>query len=109
MSDSSDLAQRVLAIVAVIPPGNVSSYGEVAKLAECGARNVGTVMNRHGGNAAWWRVVRANGACHDPVRAEEYWDREGIEHSNGRVAMHKHGMDARDLSELWASNAMRDE
>ena len=48
MSDSSDLAQRVLAIVAVIPPGNVSSYGEVAKLAGCGARNVGTVMNGHG-------------------------------------------------------------
>ena len=109
MSDSSDLAQRVLAIVAVIPPGNVSSYGEVAKLAGCGARNVGTVMNRYGGNAAWWRVVRANGACHDPVRAEEYWDREGIEHSNGRVAMHKHGMDARDLNELLGDDAMRDE
>jgi len=54
-------------------------------------------------------VVRANGASHDPVRAEEYWDREGIEHSNGRVAMHKHGLDARDLNELLGDDAMRDE
>ena len=100
MSDSSDLAQRVLAIVAVIPPGNVSSYGEVAKLAECGARNVGTVMNRHGGNAAWWRVVRADGTSHDPVRAEDYWDREAIAHAGGRVKMHEHGIDARELQEL---------
>ena len=100
MSDSSDLAQRVLAIVAVIPPGNVSSYGEVAKLAGCGARNVGTVMNRHGGNAAWWRVVRADGASHDPARAAEFWDRESIAHTGGRVKMHEHGIDARELQEL---------
>ena len=100
MSDSSDLAQRVLAIVAVIPPGNVSSYGEVAKLAGCGARNVGTVMNKHGGNAAWWRVVRADGTSHDPVRAEDYWDREAIAHAGGRVKMHEHGIDARELQEL---------
>ena len=100
MSDSSDLAQRVLTIVAVIPPGNVSYYGEVAKLAGCGARYVGTVMNRHGGNAAWWRVVRADGTSHDPVRAEDYWDREAIAHAGGRVKMHEHGIDARELQEL---------
>ena len=96
----SPLVKRVLAVVAVIPPGNVTSYGEVAKVAGCGARNVGTVLKRHGASTAWWRVVRADGASHDPVRAEEYWDREGIEHSHGRVAMHKHGMDARDLEVL---------
>ena len=96
----SPLVKRVLAVVAVIPPGNVTSYGEVAKVAGCGARNVGTVLKRHGAGTVWWRVVRANGASHDPVRAEEYWNREGIEHSHGRVAMHKHGMDARDLAVL---------
>ena len=96
----SPLVKRVLAAVAVIPPGNVTSYGEVAKVAGCGARNVGTVLKRHGAGTAWWRVVRANGVCHDPVRAEEYWAREGLEHSHGRVAMHKHGMDARDLEVL---------
>ena len=40
----SPLVKRVLAVVAVIPPGNVTSYGEVAKVASCGARNVGTCL-----------------------------------------------------------------
>ena len=45
----SPLVKRVLAVVAVIPPGNVTSYGEVAKVVGCGARNVGTVLKRYGG------------------------------------------------------------
>ena len=96
----SPLVKRVLAVVAVIPPGNVTSYGEVAKVAGCGARNVGTVLKRHGADTAWWRVVRADGTYHDPVRAEDYWDREAIAHAGGRVKMHEHGIDARELQEL---------
>ena len=96
----SPLVKRVLAVVAVIPPGNVTSYGEVAKVAGCGARNVSTVLKCHGGGAAWWRVVRADGASHDPARAAEFWDREAIAHANGRVKMHEHGIDARELREL---------
>ena len=96
----SPLVKRVLAVVAVIPPGNVTSYGEVAKVAGCGARNVGTVLKRHGAGTAWWRVVRADGTSHDPVRAEDYWDREVIAHAGGRVKMHEHGIDARELQEL---------
>ncbi|WP_049358948.1 MGMT family protein [Corynebacterium aurimucosum] len=96
----SPLVKRVLAVVAVIPPGNVTSYGEVAKVAGCGARNVGTVLKRHGASTAWWRVVRADGTSHDPVRAEDYWDREAIAHAGGRVKMHEHGIDARELQEL---------
>lgn len=98
----SPLVKRVLAVAAVIPPGNVTSYGEVAKVAGCGARNVGTVLKRHGGGAdtAWWRVVRADGASHDPARAAKFWDRETIAHAGGRVKMHEHGIDARELQEL---------
>lgn len=96
----SPLVKRVLAVVAVIPPGNVTSYGEVAKVAGCGARNVGTVLKRHGAGTAWWRVVRVDGTSHDPVRAEDYWDREAIAHAGGRVKMHEHGIDARELQEL---------
>ena len=96
----SPLVKRVLAVVAVVPPGNVTSYGEVAKVAGCGARNVGTVLKHHGGGAAWWRVVRVDGASHDPARAAAVWDREAIAHANGRVKMHEHGTDARELQEL---------
>ena len=96
----SPLVKRVLAVVAVIPPGNVTSYGEVAKVAGCGARNVGTVLKRHGASTAWWRVVRADGTSHDPVRAADYWDREAIAHACGRIKMHEHGIDARELQEL---------
>ena len=45
-------------------------------------------------------VVRADGASHDPARAAEFWDREAIAHANGRVKMHEHGIDARELQEL---------
>ena len=69
-------------------------------MAGCGARNVGTVLKRHGASTAWWRVVRADGTSHDPVRAEDYWDREAIAHAGGRVKMHEHGIDARELQEL---------
>ena len=96
----SPLVKRVLAVAAVIPPGNVTSYGEVAKVAGCGARNVGTVLKSHGVDTAWWRVVRADGASHDPARAAKFWDREAIAHTRGRVKMHEHGIDARELQEL---------
>ena len=45
-------------------------------------------------------MVRADGTSHDPVRAADYWDREAIAHAGGRVKMHEHGIDTRELQEL---------
>ena len=66
--------ERVLAVVALIPRGKVMSYGDVAEyLGEGGARAVGGVMRRHGGEVPWHRVVLSDGRpapTHDDLAAE---------------------------------------
>lgn len=58
-----DFAEAVLAVVSLIPPGYVLSYGDVAEyLGEAGPRAVGRVMSTRGSGVAWWRVLRADGS-----------------------------------------------
>jgi alkylated DNA nucleotide flippase Atl1 len=57
-----DLVERVLDVVRRIPPGRVLTYGDAARLASApSARDVGQVMQRHGSDTPWWRVLRADG------------------------------------------------
>ena len=61
-----EYVEEVLALVERIPEGRVMSYGAVADaLADrCGrnsARQVGTIMARHGGAVPWHRVVTSSG------------------------------------------------
>ncbi len=59
----SPFSQRVLQIVAATAPGDILTYGEVAREAghPTAARAVGHALSRHGGKVAWWRVVSASG------------------------------------------------
>ncbi|RXZ45755.1 MGMT family protein, partial [Agromyces binzhouensis] len=58
--DGEGFVDAVLAVVSDIPPGTVMTYGDVAAtLGSRGARAVGQVMARYGGDVPWWRVVRA--------------------------------------------------
>ncbi|HYN29813.1 MAG TPA: MGMT family protein [Dermatophilaceae bacterium] len=58
----TEFAEVVLDLVASIPPGRVLTYGDVAaRSGTGGARAVGTVLARFGGEVPWWRVVRAGG------------------------------------------------
>lgn len=97
--------RRVLDVVRRIPPGNVSSYGEVAKAAGVGARYVGRVLRERGGDSdgvAWWRVVRVDGSSHDLDRAAAHWDREGIPRAGRageRVAMERAALDSHELKQ----------
>lgn len=64
---ADDLTESVLDCVAEIPLGPVSTYGRVAAEARArcgrgGARNVGQILSRSGGQVPWWRVVSASGA-----------------------------------------------
>ncbi|AJT41523.1 MGMT family protein [Psychromicrobium lacuslunae] len=53
----------VLELTALIPPGSVLAYGDIAELlGDGGPRQVGSVMSHHGDGVAWWRVLRASGA-----------------------------------------------
>lgn len=64
----ADYVEAVLAVVAAVPPGRVTTYGEVAAVVgRAGPRQVGQVLGRHGSRVPWWRVVRADGTpptCH---------------------------------------------
>lgn len=51
----------VLALVDQVPPGRVTTYGELGRLAGVGPRRAGRTLAQHGHLVAWWRVVRADG------------------------------------------------
>jgi methylated-DNA-protein-cysteine methyltransferase-like protein len=61
-----EYVEEVLALVERIPEGHVMSYGAIADaLADRSGRNsarqVGTIMARHGGAVPWHRVVTGSG------------------------------------------------
>ncbi|MGX1738864.1 MGMT family protein [Corynebacterium flavescens] len=90
----------VLSVVRLIPAGNLATYGEVGKVAGCGARYVGWVLGHHAGDAPWWRVVNAQGKTHAPARVTELWEEEGIAYRGERADLSRHGLDAEDLREM---------
>ena len=58
-----DFDELVLGVVALIPPGRVMSYGDIAEyLGIGGPRQVGRAMSRSGGEVPWWRVIHADGS-----------------------------------------------
>jgi methylated-DNA-protein-cysteine methyltransferase-like protein len=70
-----EYVEEVLALVERIPEGRVMSYGAIADvLAEKSGRNsarqVGTIMSRHGGGVPWHRVVSSSGRL-VPAHAQE--------------------------------------
>jgi alkylated DNA nucleotide flippase Atl1 len=79
-STPGEYTERVLDIVASIPPGRVMTYGDVAAVfGRPGARAVGMVLRYSGGGLPWWRVIRSGG--HPPVgkaaEARVEYEREG--------------------------------
>ena len=61
---AATFADRVIAVIAALEPGEVVSYGEVAALAgrPGAARAVGAVLAGNGDpDLPWWRVVNAAG------------------------------------------------
>lgn len=73
--------ERVLDLVATIPPGRAVSYGDVAEaLGEGGPRQVGRTLRRYGSGVAWWRVVRADGSAAPgiDVAARSHWAAEAM-------------------------------
>ncbi|WP_203816668.1 MGMT family protein [Paractinoplanes ferrugineus] len=61
-----EYVEEVLSLVERIPAGKVMSYGAIADaLSEVSGRNsarqVGTIMARHGGGVPWHRVVNSSG------------------------------------------------
>jgi methylated-DNA-protein-cysteine methyltransferase-like protein len=80
----------VTEVIVAIPPGEVTTYGEVA--AEAGypgaARAVGNIMRTVPG-LPWWRVIAASGRLVPGLEVEhtQRLRSEGVLVRNGRVPM----------------------
>jgi alkylated DNA nucleotide flippase Atl1 len=84
------LEEALLDIVAQIPRGRVSSYGEIAAIAGVGGpRQVAAALRRFGGGLPWWRVLRADGRAADEVAVEQLrrLADEGVSGPGGRIEM----------------------
>ena len=66
--------ERVREVVRSIPPGETSSYGEVARLAGIPgrARLVGRILAEDGHDLPWHRVLRADGTCAPHIAQEQH-------------------------------------
>ena len=68
-----ETVERIREVVRAIPPGETSSYGEVAARAGLPgrARLVGRILSEDGHDLPWHRVLRADGTCAPQVAREQ--------------------------------------
>ena len=88
----AELADSILLAADAIPPGHVATYGDIARIVGCGPRLVARVLATRGGDACWWRVVRADGtiAEHLVAEASTRLAGEGVGVRSGRVDLRVH-------------------
>lgn len=74
-SASKELAEQILAVVALIPYGKVASYGQVARMAGLPkhARLVGKVLGNieNRSTLPWYRVVNSQGKIRTSMLTEK--------------------------------------
>jgi alkylated DNA nucleotide flippase Atl1 len=87
MATMAELADSILLATDAIPAGQVSTYGDIAKVVGCGPRLVARVLAGSGGETCWWRVVRADGtiAPHLVAEGTTHLVGEGVPVRDGRV------------------------
>jgi alkylated DNA nucleotide flippase Atl1 len=82
--------EAVRALVAAIPAGRVSTYGDIAAAAGLpSARIVGWIMRTDSSDLPWHRVITASGrpAAHLTTRQLELLRAEGVLSVDGRIAL----------------------
>ena len=76
------IVPMVHAIVRLIPPGQVVSYGDIAGMLDASPRAIGRYLATSGDapGLPWWRVVSASGDLAPHLRDEAFahWADEGI-------------------------------
>jgi methylated-DNA-protein-cysteine methyltransferase-like protein len=87
---TDDDVERVRALVATIPSGRVSTYGDIASAAKLSSpRVVGWIMRTDSADLPWHRVIRSNGrpARHLTSRQLELLRAEGVLSVDGKVSL----------------------
>ncbi len=88
MATTEEQVERVRELVAAIPVGRVSTYGDIAAAAGLSSpRTVGAIMRTDSSDLPWHRVVPASGrpAPHLAIRQLERLAAEGVPIRDGRV------------------------
>ena len=106
----SGFFEKVYRLVQRVPPGNVVSYGAIAKMLEHphAARTVGWAMHSipKGMDVPWWRVINSKGRVslsgeRGARRQRELLEAEGVEFDErGSVDWDRFGWEGLSLSEL---------
>ena len=83
----AELAYSIVLATHAIPPGKVSTYGDLGRIVGCGPRLVARVLARSDGEACWWRVIRADGTIAPQLVTEcsRLLTAEGVGVRAGRV------------------------
>lgn len=107
-----EAAAAIRAVVARIPPGQVSSYGEVAARAGLPgrARMIGKVLGNtpDGVELPWFRVLRSDGRIAFPPQSRAYREQrarlieEGVRVERGCVSLDEFGWERNLDFALWA-------
>jgi methylated-DNA-protein-cysteine methyltransferase-like protein len=87
---TDEQVERVRALVAAIPSGRVSTYGEIASAAGLSSpRIVGWIMRTDSSDLPWHRVITASGrpAPHLSNRQLELLRAEGVLSVDGKIAL----------------------
>ncbi len=87
---TDDQVERVRALVASIPAGRVSTYGDIATVAGLSSpRIVGYIMRIDSLDLPWHRVITASGrpAKHLTTRQLELLRAEGVLSSDGKISL----------------------
>ena len=89
---TDEQVERVRELVAAIPAGQVTTYGDIASAAGLSsARTVGWILRTDGSDLPWHRVIRASGqpAPHLHTEQLELLRAEGVLAADGRVDLRK--------------------
>ncbi|WP_194826334.1 MGMT family protein [Nocardia sp. XZ_19_231] len=87
---TEEQVEKVRELVAAIPPGRVSTYGDIASAAGLSsARTVGWIMRTDSADLPWHRVIGASGrpAAHLAARQLRLLTEEGVPVVDGRVVL----------------------
>jgi len=90
---TDEQVEKVRGLVASIPSGRVSTYGDIADAAELSSpRIVGWIMRTDSSDLPWHRVISASGrpAAHLATRQLERLRAEGVLAIDGRVRLREY-------------------
>ena len=96
------LADDVLEVVRLVPPGSVVAYGDLAELFGTSPRIIGRIMATNDAvDVPWWRVLRTDGGMTPHLRDEArgHWLEEGIGLAGERVRIRRHRADLAALAD----------